>query len=441
MNTSGEESTDWGELLADGIAHHQQGELTSAETKYSEVLKHDPDNADAHHLLGVIAHQMGNTSIGIERVKKSLSINPIQASALNNLGNMLVDADRLDEAIDTYQRAIDLNPEYLQAHHNLGNALSVSGKIVESAACYVRVLQFSPADDESRLSLGSCLEMLGQFIEAEREFRTVLENDPKSIRALKRLGTTLRKSGRLEEAKDVYQQWLDLSPENPIAQHLLAACSSENVPERASAEYVKSAFDIHSEEFESCLTELNYRVPELLGEMVKQQFGDQPRGNLMVADLGCGTGLCARWLRDYAKRLHGVDLSPRMLDKAAEKKLYDNLIEAELTAFLDNCGDEYDLLVAADTLVYVGAIESTLAAAHGALRDDGILLFSLEKLGEDVEGPGYRMEPSGRYTHRSDYVRRWLEQVGFKVQQFVEADLREDGGARVSGYLVLAQRG
>ena len=41
-----------------------------------------------------------------------------------------------------------------------------------------------------------------------------------------------------------------------------------------------------------------------------------PRGELEIVDAGCGTGLLAPHLRPYARRLVGVDLSPKMLEKA-----------------------------------------------------------------------------------------------------------------------------
>lgn len=434
---SDQSTADVGDLLRRAIDHHRQGELTKAEWAYLEVLEHDPENADALHLIGVLAHQMGDTTSAIQRVQQSLEIQPDQPSALNNLGNMLVEAERPEEAIESYRRAIELNPDYAQAHHNLGNVLTDCDRVVEAVDSYRRALELQPEDVESRLALGAVLERLGQFGGAEVAYRSVLEIDERSLSALNRLGTVLRKQDRLDDASDVYRRWLEIDPHDPIARHFLTACSADQTPDRASSEYVKKAFDGHSAEFEECLVELNYQVPKLLGEMVCKHLGDSPQGDLAVADLGCGTGLCAPYLRDYAEQLDGIDLSPGMLAKARQKEVYDSLVEADLIEHLDGTPDRYDLLVAADTLIYLGDLRSTFAAAHRALRVGGRILFSAEKLDDD-EASGYVLQRFGRFAHQEKQIRSWLQAAGFEVSEVVDATLRTEGAEDVMGFLVMA---
>ena len=95
-----------------------------------------------------------------------------------------------------------------------------------------------------------------------------------------------------------------------------------------------------------------------------------------MLDAGVGTGWCGPQLRPYARRLVGVDLSPDMLRKASERqaggrKIYDELAEAELTAFMRARPAAFDLIVSADTLVYFGALDEVLQAAAGSLRAGG----------------------------------------------------------------------
>jgi predicted TPR repeat methyltransferase len=435
---SDQSMADVGDLLQKAIDHHRQGELTKAEWAYMEILERDPENIDALHLIGVVAHQVGDTKSAIERVQQSLVIKSDQPNALNNLGNMLVDADRREEAIESYRRAIELEPDYARAHHNLGNVLGDCDRIAEAVQSYRRALELQPDDVESRLALGAVLERLGQLKDAEAEYRSVLEIDAGSISAHNRLGAVLRKQRRLDDAKSVYQRWLEIDPKDPVALHFLAACSPDQAPDRASPQYIKKTFDSHSEEFEDCLADLNYQVPKLLGEMICRHLGDSPQGDLAVADLGCGTGLCATYLRDYAEQLDGIDLSPGMLAKADEKKVYDSLVEADLIEHLDGSSDRYDLLVAADTLIYLGDLRTTFRAAHHALRAGGKLLFNVEKIADDLRAPGYGLQHFGRYAHQQAQIRLWLEEAGFEVTEFIEATLREEGNEDATGFLVMA---
>ena len=74
-----------------------------------------------------------------------------------------------------------------------------------------------------------------------------------------------------------------------------------------------------------------------------------------ILDLGCGTGLAGAAFRPLAARLDGVDLSPAMIEKArAQDTSMTISIVADLETALSAPGPAYDLILAADTLVYLG---------------------------------------------------------------------------------------
>ncbi len=435
-----EASADIEALLAEAIELHRQGQLTQAEQKYTEIQEITSGHPDSLHLLGVIAHQMGNSTLAIQRVNESLAMNPDQPIALTNLGNMLAEAGRINEAIESYRRAIKLDSAYAQAHHNLGNVLGECDRVEESIKSYRRSLELRPDDIDSRLAIGVLLEKTGRFDDAALEYQQSAADDPDSIVARSRLGSVLRKQNRLSDAKVVYDEWLRIAPDDPVAHHLRLACDPDQSPDRASKSYVKATFDGHAEKFEDCLAKLNYQVPNLIGEMVRKCLPNSPQGDLCVADLGCGTGLCAPHLRDHAGRLVGVDLSPIMLDIAREKQLYDELIEIDLIEHLTLCPNQYDLLVAGDTLIYIGDLQPTLAAACSALREEGKLIFSLENPSGESLDSGYRLDRFGRYSHSEATVRHWLDEAGFEVDEYVKTKIRDEGGEDVIGSLVIASR-
>lgn len=103
------------------------------------------------------------------------------------------------------------------------------------------------------------------------------------------------------------------------------------------------------------------------------------------ADLGCGTGLMGPLLRPDCGRLVGVDLSAGMCDKARARGCYDSVHVCELVEWLQalatgggdasSCGGGggrgFDLLVAADVLVYIGDLQPLLAAAGDACSASG----------------------------------------------------------------------
>jgi predicted TPR repeat methyltransferase len=187
------------------------------------------------------------------------------------------------------------------------------------------------------------------------------------------------------ECIQAYREWLELDPDNAIARFMLAAREGGAAADRAPDEFVRELFDGFADSFDKNLAVLDYRVPGLIEERIASNAMLRGR-QLDVLDAACGTGLCGPFLRTLAKRLTGVDLSGAMLQKAALRKVYDELIEAELGSFLQDSPGRFDLIVCADTLVYFGSLGVITCAAANALAPRGILLFSLERLSDDKEG-------------------------------------------------------
>ncbi|HET9316466.1 MAG TPA: hypothetical protein VFQ51_12805, partial [Vicinamibacteria bacterium] len=96
-----------------------------------------------------------------------------------------------------------------------------------------------------------------------------------------------------------------------------------------------------------------------------------------------------------------------------------------------------DAIVSADTLCYFGRLDEVLAAASGALRPRGRLIFTVEQCGEDV-GAGYRLEPHGRYAHTEAYVRAALAVAGLEARSIAADALRNEVGRPVAGLVVVA---
>jgi predicted TPR repeat methyltransferase len=160
--------------------------------------------------------------------------------------------------------------------------------------------------------------------------------------------------------------------------------------------------------------------------------------SLDVLDAGCGTGLCGPLLKPFASRLTGVDLSGGMLEKAQGRDLYDALHRQELTAFMAERPDAFDVVVSADTLVYFGELEAAMRAAARTLKPGGWLCFTVEALEEGLDS--YRLQPHGRYAHSRAYLETALKQAGLRVVKIHGVYPRYEGGVPVEGWLAVARR-
>ena len=426
------------EALGIAIQLHQDDRLEEADVVYSEILKVDPKNPRALHFAGVLAHQMGRSTEGVELIERSLALLPDSADWYNNLGIVLQESTHLEQAIEAYHRAIALDPNHANAHSNLGVLLRATGKPDEAEAAYRTAIRLNPEHIDAHTNLGVLLYSLKRREEAVACFCRVITLRPKHPEARRLLALAHCTLGETDKAIRIFEDWLTENPHDPIAQHMLSACSGRDVPERASDRFVALTFDSFAASFESKLAKLSYRAPALVAGMLGDT-GLQPSRSLDVLDMGCGTGLCGPLVREYARRLTGIDLSGGMLMQAKEKGLYDYLEQIEITEYLRNQPESFDVIVSADTLVYFGALETVVAAAARALKPGGYLIFTLEH-GTSPSAPDYHLETHGRYTHARPYVERLLE-ANELVPEIGQAELRLESGVPVAGLVVRARKG
>jgi predicted TPR repeat methyltransferase len=425
--------------LAPAIALHRGGQLEEAEKVYLAVLEADPDNVEALHYLGVMRHQQSRSYLALQLVSRAIKLRPDYLDAINNLGNIYRQVGAGVEAVVAYQRVLELRPDHPDALHNLGIAQRTLKRYEESVELYERAIEREPGNVENYYALADAYKHVGRYEEVLATLKKALAIKPEAG-AYRWLGHLLYGLGRHAEAAAHYETWLRAEPDNPIPRHMLAACTLKDVPARAGDAFVAKVFDSFAETFDEVLTgRLEYRAPALVGEALKRIDGE-PRGELDIVDAGCGTGLLAQHLRAYARRLVGVDLSPKMLEKARSRG-YDRLIEAELASFLRSEREAFDLVASSDTLVYFGDLREAFAAARTALRPGGRLIFTLEHaIGEEHGPAGYRIQPHGRYTHTESYVRSTVAQAGFEVIEIEKVHLRREGGRYVDGLVVAARR-
>ena len=218
---------------------------------------------------------------------------------------------------------------------------------------------------------------------------------------------------------------------------MLAAVTNKESPVKASEEYIECVFDEFAESFDTDLKNLHYRAPDLIANAVSEKY--DATGELVILDAGCGTGLCGPLLAKFSETLTGVDLSSKMIAKTKGRG-YDQVIVAELSAFLATQLDKFDLIVSADTLNYFGDLSGVVQNSFAALRKTGRLIFSLEH-DEDIDRDnGFLLTHSGRYSHCQSYVEQQLIAAGFSSVEFTQGHLRVESGNPVVGLIVCAQK-
>ena len=424
------------DALRDAIRRHGIGEWREAEAVYDKVLRAAPQNVDALHFLGVLRHQQGRSDEGIDLVQRALALAPGYVDAWSNLGNLFKQTGRLDEAETAYRQALALDPDHAASWNNLGLVLRAQGRNADAVEALRRAVAIRDSFADAHYNLGNALRESRLLADAIAAYRKVLELSPRHSRAHYRLGYALYMTGAHDQATEVFRRWQAVEPENPIPAHMVAACSGEVVPARASDDYVRTTFDGFAASFDDVLVHrLGYAAPQTLLESLAMVLG-APERTRDILDAGCGTGLCGPLLRPFARSLSGVDLSPGMLEVARARGVYDDLHEDEITRFLGARASCFDVIALSDTLCYFGDLQPVAQTAHRALRPGGWIGFTVER-GDDERT--YHLHPHGRYSHARTYVEGVLRHAGFEATDAVPAILRRELGTDVEGWVVRAR--
>ncbi len=196
------------DLLEAAARLHRQGALADAASRYQEVLRNEPDHAQALYHLAVIACQRGQFPDGIEMARRSLASNPRQPRAHNLLGMALSRLGRPQEALASFDHAIVQQPDFADAHGNRGSALTELGRVADAVASYQRAVDLQPDSTGDWLNLGTALHQLGRHDDAIASYDRALALQPNFAQAHLNRGNLLAQLARYEEALASYDRAL-----------------------------------------------------------------------------------------------------------------------------------------------------------------------------------------------------------------------------------------
>jgi predicted TPR repeat methyltransferase len=284
--------------------------------------------------------------------------------------------------------------------------LQLKGDLIAAADLLLQAIELAPRFASAWFTLGEIRGQLGQRDEAIAAFRNAQAADPGD-----RQGASLRLM-------------------------LLGAEPLSAMPKA----YVRALFDQYAPGFETSLVgDLGYRGPALLFKAVLSARAGlrQPALFRRAVDLGCGTGLAAAVFARGIDHFTGIDLSPRMIERARSTGLYAELEVAEMVEGLRGKADaSAELILAADAMVYLSDLSPLLGEAKRVLAPGGVLAFTLETHG----GDGVILGKGLRYAHGAAYVRASIGAAGLSLSRLEDLSARNEDNAPVPGLVVVTAK-
>lgn len=343
----------------------------------------------------------------------------------------LLDGGRPVEALEVLRAFRAQGHDGLMVRLIMARALLTAKDIAGAAEEALETALLYPDVAEAAIMAGNVLLVASRLPEAIGEFQRALRIAPENGDARFLLGKAWLEAGEAQKALDQFDR---CSPDAPALADMRRQAERILAAARSDAKYVRYLFDDFSSNYDGhMLQRLHYRAPSALRSMFDLVGGG--RSNLSILDLGCGTGLAGMAFRDLAASLTGIDLSPKMIDAAGKRGIYASLHigDIEHAPTTDNT---FDLLLAADTLVYLGDLSAVANEAYRVLKTDGMFLFTVEK----KDGAGFDLGPKRRWRHSETYLQRLADEAGFGVVGFLSCSPRTEAGADVAGFAVALRK-
>jgi predicted TPR repeat methyltransferase len=350
--------------------------------------------------------------------------------SLNKQGITLLKKNQLNEAKLFFEKAIEFKSDFSDAINNLGLLEHKLGKLDQAVRLYKKVVAIDSnyaLESENKILRVIYFFSQGNIQEALETLNMLVKKNPTDALLFNMLGGCLASIGKTEMAIANYKKALEFEPKYAIPKHMLNSLTG-HTSRAPPKQYVKNLFDDYAYRFNDVLVNnLQYSLPFVIKELILQSNSEKSEYQNVI-DLGCGTGLAGKDLRNISTNLFGVDISENMIFEAEKLDIYDTLIIGDLVEKLNASHDKFDLLVALDVLIYIGDAKSTFQAVRKCCKLDSLFVFSVEIQYEN----GYSLLKSSRYAHSDEYIMKQSNGL-FDLVNSQNVRLRKEGETWIEG--------
>ncbi len=211
-------------VLQTALMHQRAGRLDDARKLYEQVIRRDPQNADALHLLGLVLLDRGEAAKGLQLLRRAISYAPESVELLNNLAVELCRLGRIAEALPVYDKVLARDPRRADVQLNRARALRDMGRETDAMAALDRLIAQDPGNAVAHAARGSFRAALEGTSEALVDFDAALAIDGRNAEFHGNRANALMVLRRFDDAAAAFGQALALRPDDPALLHRRGLC-------------------------------------------------------------------------------------------------------------------------------------------------------------------------------------------------------------------------
>jgi Flp pilus assembly protein TadD len=188
---------------------------------YRQIIATTPTNAEAVHMLAVLALQTGQPDVALGLLDRAIALKPSMAICHTNRANALLALGQPAEAIAACHTALKYKPNLAEAQQALGHAMTDSRRHADAVAAYQAALRVNPKLPDILNNLGTALRNAGRLDDAVLRLREAHRAATADTGILANLSSVLKELGQTEDAEACLRDALRREPANPVLHYNL----------------------------------------------------------------------------------------------------------------------------------------------------------------------------------------------------------------------------
>ena len=193
----------------------RQGKRAEAAAINEQILKDDPNDADARSLDASLKLDKGDVQRALIELQQVVTQSPDNPVAHFNLGRAYAMRQEWEQARQQFSKAIEIRGDYLAAHLAMAQLQAARGDYGAAIKAAQQAMAVDPNNLSARLIQAASLINLKRYPEAHAMLDALLARHPDSTDVMFQMAVLLLVENKYKESEATFRKVYDLNQANP----------------------------------------------------------------------------------------------------------------------------------------------------------------------------------------------------------------------------------